>query len=89
MKFMWGLLLGLGAGVAVGLLLAPQSGEATRAQIGEQGVSLTDQIRSRANFFSDDMRSRASDAMVQGRETYTRTKGDLADRYSQAKSGSL
>ena len=96
MKFLWGLLLGFGLGVAIGLLLAPQSGEATRAQIGEQGVmlrsrsgNLTDELRSRATGITDELRTRANDAMVQGREMYARTKDDLTERYSKAKSGDL
>jgi len=96
MKFLWGLLLGFGLGVAIGLLLAPQSGEATRAQIGEQGVmlrsrsgNLTDELRSRASGITDELRTRANDAMVQGREMYARTKDDLTERYSKAKSGDL
>ena len=96
MKFLWGLLLGFGLGVAIGLLLAPQSGEATRAQIGEQGVmlrsrsgNLTEELRSRATGITDELRTRANDAMVQGREMYARTKDDLTERYSKAKSGDL
>ncbi len=96
MKFMWGLLLGFALGVAAGLLLAPQSGEATRSQIGEQGVtlrdrsgSLTDDVRSRITNLSGDLRSRATEAMTQGQEIYSRTKDELTDRYSKAKSGDL
>jgi len=40
MKFLFGLLVGLGLGVAIGLLMAPQTGEDTRAQLSEQGVML-------------------------------------------------
>lgn len=83
MKFILGLLIGLGLGVAVGLLLAPQSGEATRAQLsGQSGTLLSPNTL-------DDLRSRANDALSQGRELYARTKNELAGRYSQAKSGSL
>jgi gas vesicle protein len=96
MKFMWGLIVGFGLGVAVGLLLAPQSGEDTRAQIGEQGItlrnrsgSLSDELLTRATQFSEDLRARANDAVNQGREMYARTKDDLTDRYSKAKSGQL
>ena len=38
MKFVFGLLVGFALGVAAGLILAPQSGEATRAQLNEQGI---------------------------------------------------
>lgn len=83
MKFFSGLLLGLGVGVLIGLLFAPQTGEATRAQLAEQGILL------RSGNFSDEMRARANEAMVQGRELYNRTKDELSDRYTRAKSGDL
>ena len=96
MKFLWGILAGFALGVAVGLLLAPQSGEATRALLGEQGVTLrnrsgnlTGDLRSRATELSQEMRVRANEALVQGREMYARTKDELTDRYAKAKSGDL
>ena len=85
MKFFFGLLAGFGLGVAVGLLLAPQSGEATRAQLEEQGIMLRD----RSTGLSGELRSRANEALTQGREMYSRTKDELGDRYSKAKSGEL
>lgn len=96
MKFMWGLLAGFALGVATGLVLAPQSGEATRTQLGEQGIMLRDRsgnltgdLRTRASGLTEELRSRANDAMDQGREIYSRTKEDLSDRYTKAKSGNL
>jgi gas vesicle protein len=83
MKFIVGLLVGFGLGVVAGLLLAPQSGEATRAQLSEQGIQLN------AGVLNDEIRARAQDALVQGRELYARTKNELSDRYSRAKSGEL
>jgi len=83
MKFLVGLLLGLGFGVLVGLLIAPQSGEATRTQLGEQGVLL------RTGQLNEQIRARAQDAFTQGRELYNRTKSDLSERYTRAKSGQL
>ncbi|HLI88366.1 MAG TPA: YtxH domain-containing protein [Ktedonobacteraceae bacterium] len=83
MKFFLGLLVGLGLGILVGLLVAPQSGEATRAQLSERGVML------RSGAFSDQIRARANEALTQGRELYTRTKGELTERYNQARSGNL
>lgn len=96
MKFLWGLLVGLAVGIGVGLLLAPQSGEATRQQLTEQGVMLRDRsgnltgdLMARAGGLGEQIRARATDALSQGRELYTRTKDDLTERYSQAKSGNL
>ncbi|HLG65516.1 MAG TPA: YtxH domain-containing protein [Ktedonosporobacter sp.] len=83
MKFFTGLLLGLGLGVLIGLLFAPQTGEATRAQLAEQGILL------RSGNFGDELRARANEAMVQGRDLYNRTKDELSDRYTRAKSGDL
>jgi gas vesicle protein len=85
MKFILGLLIGFALGVAVGLVLAPQSGEATRAQLGEQGIMLRD----RSAGLSDEIRARATDALSQGVEVYNRTKGELTERYSKARSGEL
>ncbi len=83
MKFFTGLLLGLGLGVIVGLLVAPQSGEAARAQLSECGIQL------RSDAWSEGMRARAQEALVQGNKLYNRTKTELADRYARAKSGEL
>ena len=85
MKFVLGLLVGFGLGVAAGLILAPQSGDATLAQLGEQRVVLSDRSAS----IIDQIRSRANEALAQGREVYDRTKGELSERYSNAKSGQL
>ena len=85
MKFILGLLIGFGLGVAAGLVLAPQSGETTRAQLGEQGVMLRD----RSTGLTGEIRARATDALSQGMEMYNRTKGELTDRYSKARSGEL
>ena len=83
MKLVYGLLIGFALGVAAGLILAPQSGEATRAQLGEQGVMLRD----RSTGLSDQLRERATNAMSQGRDIYSRTRGELTETYTKAKSG--
>lgn len=79
MKFFAGLLLGLGIGVALGLLFAPQSGEATRAQLSEQGILLN------SGNIADELRARANEALAQGRDLYARTKNELSERYQQAR----
>jgi gas vesicle protein len=85
MKFLFGLLLGLALGVAAGLLLAPQSGEDTRALLGEQGITLRD----RTGNLGDNLRSRATEALSQGRELYQRTRSELTDTYNKSRSGQL
>jgi gas vesicle protein len=83
MKFFMGLVLGTGIGIVIGLLLAPQPGEATRAQLSEGNIAFLPAT------LSDEIRSRASSALAQGREVYKRAKAELSERYSQAKSGNL
>jgi uncharacterized NAD-dependent epimerase/dehydratase family protein len=53
------------------------------AQLSEQGIQLN------AGVLNDEIRARAQEALVQGRELYARTKTELSDRYSRAKSGEL
>jgi gas vesicle protein len=81
-KFLLGLLVGFGLGVAAGLLMAPQAGEDTRAQLNEQGVMLRD----RSANLTEQVRNRATDALAQGRELYQRTRNELAEQYSKARS---
>ena len=83
MKFAIGLFVGFGLGVAVGLILAPQSGDATRAQLSEQGIIL----RNRSAGLTGQLRDRATNALSQGREMYTRTKSELTETYAKAKAG--
>jgi gas vesicle protein len=83
MKFSTGLILGLVVGFALGLLLAPQSGEDTRALLSEQGITLN------TGGLADEIRARASAALAQGREVYNTAKNELSQRYNQAKSGNM
>jgi len=85
MKFFWGLLVGFALGVAAGLLLAPQSGEATLAQLNEQGITL----RQRTGGLGEQLRTRANEALTQGREMYSRTKEELTEQYNKAKTGQM
>lgn len=94
MKFLIGLLVGFALGLAAGLLMAPQTGEETRAQLNEQGVMLRDRSQSlsgqwlgRASGLSEQVRNRATDALSQGRDIYQRTKTELADQYNKQRAG--
>ena len=46
-------------------------------------------LRDRSNGLGDEIRARATDALSQGMEMYNRTKGEMTDRYSKARSGEL
>jgi gas vesicle protein len=83
MKVFLGFLAGFALGIAAGLILAPQSGEATRAQLSEQGIMLRD----RSSGLSGEIRARATNAMAQGRDMYARTRGELTESYTKAKTG--
>jgi gas vesicle protein len=83
MKVFLVFLAGFALGVAAGLILAPQSGEATRAQLSEQGIMLRD----RSSGVTGEIRARATNAMAQGREMYARTRGELTESYTKAKTG--
>jgi gas vesicle protein len=72
MRFLFGLLIG----VVIGMLIAPQAGEVTRARLAEQGIQLPTGI------LSGDLGARAVEALAQGQELYTRTKNELTSRYS-------
>jgi gas vesicle protein len=83
MKVIIGFLAGFALGVAAGLILAPQSGEATRAQLSEQGIILRD----RSSGLTGEIRARATNALSQGREMYKSTKDELTESYTKAKKG--
>lgn len=61
--FFSGLVIGGLVGAAVALMLAPQSGEETRAQIRQRSIELRDQAYEAA----DDARRRAEEAAVEAR----------------------
>ena len=83
MKFFVGLVLGIGFGIAIGVLIAPQSGEDMRAQLSEQGIPLP------AGNISDELRSRANAALAQGREVYSRAKDEMTGIYNRTREGNL
>jgi gas vesicle protein len=66
--------LGLGVGVAVGLLFAPQSGEETRDILKNKADDAKDRLRKKSHEF----RENAEDALSRGREAVTRQRDNLA-----------
>jgi len=66
--------LGLGLGVAVGVLFAPKSGEETREFLRSKAEEGTDFVKRRA----EDLRDTASDAIDRSKEGIRRHKENLA-----------
>ena len=66
--------LGLGIGVAVGLLFAPQSGEETRGLLKSKADEGKDLLKRR----SRELRDNAADALARSKDTLVRQKDNLA-----------
>ena len=66
--------LGLGLGVAVGVLFAPKSGEETRQFLRDKANEGSDFAKRRAT----ELRDQASDALDKGKQTIQRHKDNLS-----------
>ncbi len=66
--------LGLGLGVAAGVLFAPKSGAETREFLRNKADEGTDYVKRR----SDDLRESAADVLDRGKQTIQRKKESLA-----------
>jgi gas vesicle protein len=78
-------LLGLGIGVAAGILWAPRSGEETRQLLADKAGDGADYLRTRAQDSTefvknrtDDLKQSAADIYEKGRTTVSRHKENLA-----------
>lgn len=66
--------LGLGIGVAVGLLFAPQSGEETRELLKSKADESKDLLKKRTR----ELRENAADALARGKDTIVKQRENLA-----------
>ena len=73
--------LGLGLGVAAGLLFAPQSGEETRVMLKNKADESRDLLKQR----SEALRDQAADAVQRGKETVSRHRENLASAMDAGK----
>jgi gas vesicle protein len=78
-------LLGLGIGVAAGILWAPRAGEETRQLLADKAGEGADYLKSRAQEGSDfvrqrteDLKGTAADLYERGRQTVSRQKDTLS-----------
>jgi len=67
-------LLGLGIGVAAGLLWAPRSGEETRALIADKAGEGADYLKSRAQESTDYVKARTDDLKQSASDIYEKGK---------------
>ncbi len=67
-------LLGLGMGVAIGVLFAPKSGEETRELLKSKAGEGRDYIRRKG----EEVRDSASDALSRGRDAFQSQKENLS-----------
>src|SRR5262245_8571271 len=90
--FFAGLVIGGLVGAALALLLAPQSGEETRAQIRDKSLEYKDraeegliEARQRASDASFRAREQVSALQAKGVETYEKTKQTASDALEKGK----
>ena len=63
-----GLLGGIGIGVALGVLFAPDKGTETRRKIGEKGTDLTDELKSKFEVIMKLLENIVSASETKGKE---------------------
>ena len=91
LEFAAGLFIG-GIVGALGLLLAPQSGEQTRAELSERGIELRDQLQKRAGELQEKMpalveeqRGRVQEAVEKGKEAAARKRQEILSQLESEK----
>jgi gas vesicle protein len=91
-EFFTGFILGGVVGAAVALLLAPQTGEETRALLRDQsvelrnrGVELSEQARTRAEQLAAEARQRSEELQQRGRMTLEEQRVRLQEAIEEGK----
>jgi len=74
-------LAGMGAGLALGVLFAPSSGEETRTYLADSARQGLDKAKAKGEEFS----RRAQDAVARGKEAVTRGKEAVSESVESAK----
>ena len=80
-EFLAGLIIGGVIGAAAALLLAPQPGEETRADLRERGIELKERMIE----LSEEARRRAEDLQAEGRATVETQKARVEEAIEEGK----
>ncbi len=91
-EFFTGFLIGGVVGAAVALLLAPQSGEETRAlirdrsvELRDRGIELSEEARARAEQLAGEARQRAEELEKRGRMAFEEQRARLQNAIEEGK----
>jgi gas vesicle protein len=80
LEFLSGLFIGGMLGAVIGLLLAPQSGQETRAQLREPGIELKDELQERAAELQEKVPTIVEEQRARIQEAYEKGKAAAAKR---------
>lgn len=84
LDFLAGFIVGGAIGAIAGILLAPRSGEETRAQITERGIELRNELEKQAGVvqesvptFVEQQRGRVQEAIEKGKEAAAKKRQEI------------
>src|SRR5260221_10961059 len=86
-SFLMGLLAGTVLGAGLGMLFAPKSGSALRAQIGNQVADQAGRLRDVADQTYTQATDKVNQVVDRGREAYERARSSMNTMASQGTSG--
>lgn len=88
--FVAGFIVGGLVGFAAGLLMAPQAGEETRAQLSEKGIELkgraeelAEELREKGQVVLEEQKVRIEEALAEGKEAAAKKKEELVAKLEE------
>jgi gas vesicle protein len=85
--FLIGFVVGGVAGAVAALLLAPQSGEETRALIKDKSIELRDKAAEQADMVANRANEFAGQAKLRGKEAFENVKKSVSRKHPAASTG--
>lgn len=85
--FLIGFVVGGVAGAVAALLLAPQSGEETRALIKDKSIELRDKASEQADLVATRANEFAGQARIRGKEAFENVKKTVSRKHPAASTG--